>query len=376
MQVDPGAPEGGRPPEQAIAKQPLRVALVAPPWYPIPPSAYGGIEALVYWLAEGLLGRGHQVTVIAAGQPGTRARFARTYQVPPTGRLGEVLPELLHAAHTAQLLDELDVQIVHDHSAAGPLTASGRTAPTVLTAHGPVDGELGAYYRRLGLPLVAISEFQRRQAAPDLPWIGRVHNAVPVATFPYQKDKEEFCLFLGRMSPEKGPDLAIGAAHAAGLPIVVAAKCNEPAERRYLEQRVRPLLGPEDLWFGEADATDKRDLLGRARCLLFPVQWEEPFGLVMVEAMACGTPVVALRAGSVPEVVDHGVTGWICRQPEQLARGIVEADRIDPAACRDRAERLFDVAQMVAGYERVYRQLAGRGRDLSRDLRLLTSAAG
>jgi glycosyltransferase involved in cell wall biosynthesis len=371
MQVDPGGPEGGRPPEQ-----PLRVALVAPPWYPIPPSAYGGIEALVYWLTEGLLGRGHQVTVIGAGQPGTRARFARTYQVPPTGRLGEVLPELLHAAHTAQLLDELDVQIVHDHSAAGPLTASRRTAPTVLTAHGPVDGELGAYYRRLGLPLVAISEFQRRQAAPDLPWIGRVHNAIPVATFPYQKDKEEFCLFLGRMSPEKGPDLAIGAAHAAGLPIVVAAKCNEPAERRYLEQRVRPLLAPGDLWFGEADATDKRDLLRRARCLLFPVQWEEPFGLVMVEAMACGTPVVALGAGSVPEVVDHGVTGWICQQPEQLAHGIVEADRIDPAACRDRAERLFDVAQMVAGYERVYRQLAGRGCDLGRDLRLLTTSAG
>jgi glycosyltransferase involved in cell wall biosynthesis len=353
----------------------LRVALVAPPWYPIPPSAYGGIEALVYWLAEGLVARGHQVTVIGAGQPGTRARFARTYQAPPTGRLGEVLPELLHAAHTTQLLDDLDVQIVHDHSAAGPLAATGRAAPTLLTAHGPVDGELGAYYRRLGLPLVAISEVQRR-AAPDLPWVGRVHNAVPVASFPYRQDKEEFCLFLGRMSPEKAPDLAVLAAHAVGLPIVVAAKCNEPAERRYFQERVAPLLGNGDLWFGEADAGDKRELLGRARCLLFPIQWPEPFGLVMVEAMACGTPVVALGAGSVPEVVDHGVTGWICQQPAQLTRGILQADRIDPAACRQRAERLFDVPQMVAGYERVYRQLAGRARDPGRDLHLVASAEG
>jgi glycosyltransferase involved in cell wall biosynthesis len=402
MQAEPGAPEGGRSPQQVAAKPvtsaparsevqhvlqdrlgspvhaepPLRVALVAPPWYPIPPSAYGGIEAVVYWLAEGLLARGHQVTVIGAGRPGTRARFAQTYQVPPTGRLGEVLPELLHAAHTAQLLDELDVQVVHDHSAAGPLAASKRAAPTVLTAHGPVDGELGAYYRRLSLPLVAISDFQRRTAAPGLRWVGRVHNAIPVATFPYQKDKEDFCLFLGRMSPEKAPDLAILAAHAAGLPIVVAAKCNEPAERTYFQDRVRPLLNPDDFWFGEADAADKRDLLSRARCLLFPVQWEEPFGLVMVEAMACGTPVVALRGGSVPEVLDHSVTGWICPRPEQLALGIVEADRIDPAACRDRAERLFDVSQMVVGYEQVYRQLAGSDRDPGRDLRVLTSAAG
>jgi glycosyltransferase involved in cell wall biosynthesis len=359
----------------AHAEERLRIVLVAPPWYPIPPLAYGGIEALVYCLAEGLLARGHQVIVIGAGEPGTRARFVRTYEVPPTRRLGEVLPELLHAAHVAELLDELDVQVVHDHSAAGPLGAMSRSAPTVLTAHGPVDGELGVYYRRLDLPLVAISDFQRK-AAPDLPWVGRVHNAIPVASFPYHKDKEEFCLFLGRMSPEKAPDLAILAAHSAGLPIVVAAKCTEPAERQYFDERVRPLLAPDDVWFGEADAKDKRDLLSRARCLVFPVQWDEPFGLVMVEAMACGTPVVALRRGSVSEVVDHGVTGWICQQPEQLGRRIVEANRIDPAACRDRAERLFDVSQMVAGYEQVYRHLAGRDRDPGRDLHLLTSAAG
>ena len=358
------------------ADEPLRIALVAPPWFPIPPSGYGGIEAMVHQLAEGLLDRGHDVTLVAAGEASTRARFARTLEVPPTGRLGEVLPELVHAAHLANLLEELHVDVIHDHSAAGPLGAARRAAPTVLTAHGPVDGELGAYYRQLGLPLVAISDFQRVKAAPDLPWVGTVHNAVPVETFPYREDKEDFCLFLGRMSPEKAPDVAILAARTAGLPIVVAAKCNEPAERRYFEQRVRPLLGADDVWFGEADGQEKRELLSRARCLVFPVQWDEPFGLVMIEAMACGTPVVALRAGSVPEVVEHGVTGWICEEPAQLARAIVEADRIGPAACRRLVEQRFDVARMVAGYEQVYRQVGGRDRDPGPDLPLLAAAAG
>jgi glycosyltransferase involved in cell wall biosynthesis len=356
------------------AAEPLRVALIAPPWYPIPPPAYGGIEAMVYALAEDLVARGHQVTVLGAGEPDTRARFVPTFPVPPTERLGEALPEVLHAAHVTQLLGQLDVDVVHDHSLAGPLAAVGRSAPTVLTVHGPVDGELGAYYRWLGLPLVAISDFQRHTAAPDLPWAGRVYNSVPVPSFPYRQDKQDFCLFLGRMCPEKAPDLAIVAAHAAGLPIVVAGKCTEPAERRYFQDKVWPLLGPDDTWVGEADAHDKRDLLSRARCLVFPVQWDEPFGLVMIEAMACGTPVVALRGGSVPEVVDHGVTGWICQEPAELARRIVQADRIDPAACRRRAERLFDVAGMVTGYERVYRQMAGPSREPGRDLRLLTAS--
>jgi glycosyltransferase involved in cell wall biosynthesis len=176
------------------------------------------------------------------------------------------------------------------------------------------------------------------------------------------------------MSPQKAPDLAVEAAHAAGLPIVVAAKYTEPAERRYFQQRVRPLLGPGDVWFGEADAKDKRDLLSRARCLVFPIQWEEPFGLVMIEAMACGTPVVALGRGSVPEVVDHGVTGWICQRPAQLARRIVAAERIDPAACRQRAEQLFDISQMVTGYEQIYQCLARR--HPAGELRVLTTAAG
>jgi Glycosyl transferases group 1 len=285
---------------------PLRVALVASPWYQVPPPAYGGIEALVYWLAEGLLARGHQVTVIGAGECGTAlASCGPTRRHPPAG-----WARRCRSCCTPP------------RPASCWTTSTSRWSTTIRwPGRWPPPGTRHQRCWRLGLPLVAISEFQRRQAAPDLPWVGRVHNAIPVATFPYRQDKG-------------------------------------------------------DVWVGEADANHKRDLLSRARCLLFPVRWDEPFGLVMVEAMACGTPVVALRAGSVPEVVDQGVTGWICRQPAELARGIAEADRLDPADCRQRAERLFDVAGMVDGYERVYRQVAGCARHRDPDLHLATAAGG
>jgi len=339
---------------------PLRIAMIAPPWYPVPPDGYGGIEAMVYSLSEELTARGHEVTVIGAGKQGTSGDFLQTYVEPPSEKIGQSLPEVTHALMAAAHLEALDLDVVHDHSLAGPISARERRGPTVVTAHGPVEGEMADYYSSLGpdVHLVAISEFQRERA-PDLPWVGVVHNAVAVDEYPFRADKEDFCLFLGRMNGEKAPDLAIEAAKAAGRRIVVAAKCSEPEERRYFEKRVRPLLGPDAEWFGEADNEQKKDLLARARCLVFPIQWDEPFGLVMVEAMACGTPVVALRAGSVPEVVEDGVTGFVRDDLAELPDAIERADALDPGACRQRVVERFDVPVMTDGYERVYRRLAG-----------------
>jgi glycosyltransferase involved in cell wall biosynthesis len=344
---------------------PLRIAIVAPPWYAIPPQGYGGIESMVYWLAEGLHARGHDVTVIGAGPRGTTARFLATVEVPPSERIGQVLPEVTHALHAADLLDELQLEapidVIHDHCAASVLRAARHPAPTVVTAHGPVDGEMLDYYRHVGpgVALVAVAEFQR-QLAPSLPWVGTVHNATPADAYPFESTKDDFCLFLGRMSPEKAPDLAIRAARAAGRRILVAGKCTEPVEREFFDARVRPLLGPDAEWVGEADTEQKADLLSRARCLVFPVQWNEPFGLVMLEAMACGTPVVALRAGAVPEVVDHGVTGFVCDQVAELPEAIERVDELEPKACRQRVVDHFDVAQMVERYEEVFRLAAHR----------------
>ncbi len=341
-----------------LSRPPLRIAVVATPWFPVPPSGYGGIEAMVHTLVEGLVARGHEVVLVGAGGHRSSAKFLQTYDRPPIERMGEAFPEVVHALVAAEHVADLDVDVVHDHSLVGPLTSGWRRSPTVVTVHGPVAGELATCWRVLSrhTGLVAISDGQRAKG-PDLPWMGRVYNAIPVDQYPFEEQKEDFCLFLGRISPEKGPDLAIRAARAAGCPIVVAAKCNEPAERRYFDEHVRPLLGPDAEWFGEANATQKKELLARARCLVFPIQWDEPFGIVMVEAMACGTPVVALNRGSVPEVVVDGVTGFICEEPDELPDAVRRVGQLDPKACRRRVFDCFDVEDMVEGYEGVYRQM-------------------
>lgn len=344
---------------------PMRIAMVVPPWIALPPEGYGGIESVCAALVDGLVDRGHDVTVYGVGHGRTKGRYVRCGE-PQYERIGQTMPEVVHAAVSAQALNADPPDIVHDHSTAGLLLARSRRAPTVATMHGPVHGELGDYARALGsaVQLVAISRDQRRRA-PDLAWRGVVHNAVPVHSFPFGAAKEDFALFLGRCSPEKGLDRAILASRRAGLRLLIGAKCIERPEKEYFEQRVRPLLGPDVSWLGEVAGDRKLDLLRRARCLLFPIEWEEPFGMVMIEALSCGTPVVALRRGAVPEIIEDGVTGLLTSDVGELPRLLHEVTRLDPAACRQAAETRFDVSLMVAAYEELYRRvltdrLAGR----------------
>jgi glycosyltransferase involved in cell wall biosynthesis len=341
----------------------LRIALALPPWFAVPPRAYGGIETLVADLADALVERGHDVVMVAAGDNGTRARFLRTYEVPPSERLGESMPEVLQAAWISHYLDDLDVDIVHDHSLAGPLTAGGRRVPTVVTAHGPCADEMADYYRHLSsrVHLVAISHAQRR-LGPGVDWAGTVYNALRVADFPFRRRKEDYVLFLGRFSPHKGAHLAIEAARRAGRPIVLAGKLLEPGERAYFDAEIRPRLGGDAEFVGEVDMPTKQLLYAAAHCVLFPITWDEPFGMVMIEAMACGTPVVALRRGSVPEIVIDGVTGFVRDRAAELPAAIDGAGGLSPAACRRHVERHFDVSIMAAGYERVYARIAAAAR--------------
>jgi glycosyltransferase involved in cell wall biosynthesis len=341
----------------------LRIAVVAPPWYEVPPEAYGGIEAMCFSLVEGLLDHGHDPTLIAAGRSRTRATFLPTFDHPREG-LGSakaLLPELTHAARAARILDELVVDVVHDHSVAGPLTAGERLVPTVVTVHGPVDGEARELYGSLSpnVGLVAISDAQRA-TAPDLPWVATVHNGIPVDEYPFASSKDDFLLFMGRVHPDKGTHVAIDTARRVGMRLVIAAKCTEPIERAYFTDEVAPRLGPDVDWIGEADTTRKKDLFQRARALLFPIDWDEPFGLVMVEAMACGTPVVAMNRGAVPEIVLDGVTGFVCGSTDELQAAVAEVATLDPADCREHVAARFGVPQMVRGYEEVYRSITAR----------------
>jgi glycosyltransferase involved in cell wall biosynthesis len=346
-------------PGRGAAVRGLRIAMVAPPYFALPPLGYGGVEVIVAGLVDELVERGHHVTLLGAGRNGTRAQsFLVTYPEPPAAQLGEALPEAVHAARVAELLADCDVDLVHDHTLVGPVLARGRQVPTVVTVHGPATGDMGDFSRALGdtVRLISISDSQRA-TAPDLPWLATVHNAISVSTFPFQAEKDDVALFLGRFHPEKAPHLAIDAARGAGLPIVLAGKCSEPVEREYFAREIEPRLGPDVEIFGVADPDQKRRLLARACCLLFPIRWEEPFGLVMIEAMACGTPVVALRRGAVPEIVVDGVTGVIVDEPEELPDAIRLARQLDPHACRAHVERDFSTAAMGTGYELAYQQL-------------------
>lgn len=357
----------------ADVDDPLRIVLVAPPYFDIPPKGYGGTEAVVADLADTLTARGHHVTVLGAGAPGTAARFQPLWDRTLSERLGQPYPEIMHALKVRHAIERLadteGVDIVHDHTFAGPLNAPFYRKlglPTVVTVHGPIDDDLYPYYRELGgdVGLIAISDRQR-ELAPDLNWVGRVHNALRIDDWPFNTTKKDYALFLGRYAPYKGAHLALEAAHAAGMPLVLAGKCSEPPEIEYFDEQVKPLLTDSDHVFGMADAQAKRKLLAEARCLIFPIQWEEPFGMVMIEAMACGTPVVALRGGAVPEVIVDGVTGVICDGPEELPAAMEKAGELDPAACRKHVAAHFGVGRFGAGYEQIYRTVLRRRRRMA-----------
>lgn len=340
---------------------PLRIAMVAPPWYAIPPSGYGGIEVVVADLVDALVERGHEVVLLGSGEHDTQAdSFLTVFEEPPSELLGDPVVELAAAATVARLLADLEVDLVHDHSLAGPLLARGRAVPTVVTTHGPVTGHEGELYAALGdtVGLVSIS-LSQRESNPDLNWLGTVHNAVDVPSFPFREDKDDFVLWLGRFSADKAAGLAIDVARRAGVRIVLAGKLNEASEQEYFDAEVKDRLGPGAEYVGEADADLKRELLSTARALLFPIQWEEPFGMVMVEAMACGTPVVATRRGSVPEVVEDGVTGIVVDDEADLVEALDRARSLRPADCRAWVEQQFSPAAMAEGYERMYRAALG-----------------
>ncbi|WP_353509596.1 glycosyltransferase family 4 protein [Intrasporangium sp.] len=341
--------------------EPLRIAVIATPYTEIPPEGYGGTELFLSNLADGLVERGHDVTVYGVGNSTTKGRFVMLRDEAQYDRMGQLMPEIVHVATLEPALARESFDVIHDNTVAGLLVARSRRAPTIATMHSPMDDEMGIVAEAVSdaVDLVAISEDQRASGLPKR-WAATIHHAVRVSDFPFQEDKEDWALFLGRMSPDKGAPEAIEAARAAGVRLRIAAKCVEPDEQSYFAEHVEPLLGPDVEWLGEVGGQDKLELLGRARCLLFPIQWDEPFGLVMIESLACGTPVVAMARGSVPEVLEQGRTGLFAEDESELPGLLRQVGDLSPADCRAAAEERFDIPRMVDEYVRVYREAIER----------------
>jgi glycosyltransferase involved in cell wall biosynthesis len=335
----------------------VRLAVLSPVWFPVPPSGYGGIEWIVSLLADGLADAGHDVTLFASGDSHTRAKLDCVFEEAPSERIGMTYWELQHAVNCFARHDDFDV--LHDHTGLlGLALGSLLSTPLVHTVHGPLTGLPGELYERVvrmapRAHLVSLSMNQRRPK-PELPWLANVPNALDLSVYPFRRERGDYLLFLGRMSPDKGAHRAVAIALESGLPLKIAGKNAEPAEREYFDSLVRPHLGSTIEYVGEVSHGEKVELLQHARATLFPIEWEEPFGLVMIESMACGTPVVATRYGAVPEVLEHGRTGVIVDDWRHTSEALEQADALDSAVLREEVVERFSPERMVADYVAAY----------------------
>ena len=349
-----------------MSARPLRVAILSPVWFPVPPTGYGGIEWIVALLADGLVAAGHETTLFASGDSRTRARLAHVYRRAPSERIGHTYWELRHALGAFSRAGDFDV--IHDHTGMLGLTLGGLVdTPLLHTVHGPLDGEPGEMYEQIcsvvpDAKLVSLSMNQRRPK-PDLPWLANCPNAIEFSLYPVHPHPGDYLLFVGRMSHEKGCHRAVAVAMETGLPLKIAGKKREPPEEEYFREYVAPHLNDRIEYVGEVTHGEKVELMQNARAVLFPIQWEEPFGLVMIEAMACGTPVIATRWGAVPEVIEPGVTGVIVDHYRDMPAALEAADQLDPLEIRHQAEQRFAPERMVADYVRAYRGALGQPED-------------
>jgi glycosyltransferase involved in cell wall biosynthesis len=347
--------------------QSMHIGLVAPPWTPVPPTLYGGIELVVDELARGFQSEGHQVTLFTTGDSTCPVPRRWVLAEAEGTRIGMAVPELRHVIGAYDALSDCDV--VHDHTLAGPLLAAARglARPLVVTTvHGPLNEDLIDLYQALGdrVPIICISEAQHHPT-PHLPVARVIHHGIDASLFPVGSGKGDadgpYCLFLGRMAADKGAHRAITAARAAGMRLLMAAKMREPWEVRYFTEMVEPLLGPDAVYLGEVPHQQKLELLEGATALLFPIRWNEPFGLVMLEAMACGTPVLAFPEGAAPEVVEHGRTGFLCDDEAAMTEALGRVEEIDRAACRSAVEGYFSTKRMVADHLDLFDSLLAAG---------------
>jgi glycosyltransferase involved in cell wall biosynthesis len=352
------------------ARQMLRIAMLAPPWIPVPPPGYGGIEAVVDAITRELVCRGHEVTLFCAPGSHSEAEVVPLLMRPHPDEIERALYEADHVARAFALIDEAAVagrpyDVVHDHCGFTAFAMADRlSAPVVHTLHGPFTPETAAFYAHHAdkAQVVAISRAQLAQAPPGLRVAGVIPNPVVAGDWPLVREKDDYLLWVGRMTAEKGPHRAITAARLARLPLVLAGPV-QPGQERFFEHEVAPHIdGVRVRYVGEVLGEQKTRLFSRARALLMPIRWPEPFGMVMLEAMVCGTPVIAFQEGAASELVTPGQTGFLVDDEEQMADACSMTAELDPVRCRATIVERCDVCAVADAYEEVYRRVAALAR--------------
>lgn len=333
---------------------PMRIGLIAPPMVAVPPPDYGGTEMVVDLLARGLTARGHHVVLYTVGDSSCPVELRWKHPLALSTEVG-LFADVVHARDGRRALT--DVDLIHDHSTTGPLLPGGPRAdvPVLATLHSLLLPELRrALSKTAGrVGLIAISHDQRR-SAPEVPIRTVIHHGIDSSEHPFGAGDGDYVLFLGRLAPVKGVHHAVRVARAAGRRLLIAAKMWEKDERRYFTEVIEPMLGPDAVYVGPVGPERKRELLAGAEALINPIRWREPFGLVMIEALACGTPVITFREGAAPEIVEQGVTGFICSDEQQMVSALERVPTLDRAACRRACLQLFSVNRMVHRHLRAY----------------------